>query len=56
MSLFVSARLEEKWLSARPTVAPGGWCCCCHCSAPCCCCGCSAGGQVGAECSIDEEL
>lgn len=55
MRLSAIDRSEGKWLSARPTVAPGGWCCCCHCCVACCCVGWCSGGPVGAG-SLDDEL
>lgn len=30
--LRIFDKIEEKYFSADATVAPGGWCCHCHCT------------------------
>jgi streptolysin S family bacteriocin protoxin len=50
MTLKSLARVEDKFSSVNPTVAPGGWCC-----SNCCWCWYATPGPAG-EGADDEEL
>ncbi len=44
MSVSAISRVEDKYLGADVTVAPGGWCCC-----TCTCCWCHIGNMTHQE-------
>ena len=51
MKLKTLVTEEERYGSAAPVIAPGGWCCCC-----CCWCWCSISCMMSLEAGDDEEL